>query len=80
MSSLPDLKMYQAAEESRKEQIETLKDVEGIILTMVIQPMPSSIIKAGEIKGGNPMGLTAQNHQCKTHQDLLSMIKLINFE
>lgn len=65
MSSLPDLDMYKAVEACRIEQNEVLKDVEGIILTMVIQPMASSAIKAGEAKGGNPLGLVAQNHQCK---------------
>lgn len=65
MSSLPDLEIYQAAEESRKEQIEALKDIESITLTMVLQPIASSTIRAGDERGGNPMGLTAQNHQCK---------------
>lgn len=57
--------MYQAAEECRKEQLEALKEVEGIVLTMVLQPIASSTIRAGDDRGGNPMGLTAQNHQCK---------------
>ena len=47
------------------EQIKVLKDVEGIILTMVIQPIALGAVKASDAKGGNPMDLVAQNHQCK---------------
>jgi hypothetical protein len=65
MSSLPDLEVYKAAEESRLAQLEVLKDVEGIILTMTIQPIASGAIKASNAKGGNPMGREAQNHQCR---------------
>jgi len=64
MSSLPDLEMYHAVEAARIEELEALKDVEGIILTMVIQPIASGAVKASDAKGGNPMGLVAQNHQC----------------
>lgn len=46
-------------------QIEVLKDVEGIILTMMIQPIASGAVKASDAKGGNPMGPVAQNHQYK---------------
>ncbi|OCK73798.1 6-hydroxy-D-nicotine oxidase [Lepidopterella palustris CBS 459.81] len=63
MSSLPDLDMYKAVEACRIEQIEVLKNVEGIILTMVIQPIASNAINASNANGGNPMGLIAQNHQ-----------------
>ncbi|KAF9889617.1 hypothetical protein FE257_007125 [Aspergillus nanangensis] len=63
MSSLPSLEVYQAAENARLEQVEALKDIEGADLTMVFQPMASSAIKAGELRGGNPMGLKAENHQ-----------------
>jgi len=76
MSSLPDLEMYRAVEASRIEQVEALKDVEGIILTMVIQPIASSAIKASEAKGGNPLGLIAQNHQCKLHQMLTGLFPI----
>lgn len=65
MSSLPDLATYKVAEACRKEQTEHLKDVEGIILTMVFQPIASSTIKVSDAKGGTPMGVTAQNQQCK---------------
>jgi hypothetical protein len=34
MSSLPDLEVYQAAEEMRKQKEEELKDVEGLVLCM----------------------------------------------
>ncbi|RDW77834.1 hypothetical protein BP6252_05887 [Coleophoma cylindrospora] len=63
MSSLPDLDMYKATEACRLEQIEALKDVEGVILTMVLQPISSSVITASSAKGGNPLGLPAQQHQ-----------------
>lgn len=63
MSSLPSLEVYQAAEKARLEQVAALKDVDAL-LTMVIQPMASSTTKAGDKRGGNPMGLKAQNHQC----------------
>lgn len=66
MSSLPDLEIYKEAEQARLQQIEFLKaaGVEAV-LTMVFQPIASSIMKAAEAKGGNPMGITSQNHQCK---------------
>lgn len=63
MSSLPSLEVYQAAENARLEQVEALKDVDAL-LTMVIQPMASTTIQAGEVRGGTPLGLKAQNHQC----------------
>jgi hypothetical protein len=64
MSSLPSLEVYQAAEKALQEQVEALKDLEGVALTLVIQPLASSAIRAAESRGGNPMGLKAQNHQC----------------
>ena len=63
MTSLPSLEVYQAAEKARLEQVEALKDVDAL-LTMVLQPMASSTIRAADKRGGNPMGLKAQNHQC----------------
>ena len=64
MSSLPDGEVYKAANECRLQQIEALKDVEGAVLTMVIQPMATGAIEACDAKGGTPLGLTAKNHQC----------------
>lgn len=65
MSSLPDLEVYKAANECRLQQIEAVRHIEGAFLTMVIQPMASGAIKACDAKGGTPLGLTAQNHQCE---------------
>lgn len=78
MSSLPSLEVYQAAETARLEQVEALKDVEGVLLTMVIQPMASGAIKACEARGGTPMGLKAQNHQC-TFSTCVSAGKILIF-
>lgn len=78
MSSLPSLEVYQAAEKARLEQVEALKDIDGADLTMVIQPMASSCIGAGEAMGGNPMGLREQNHQCKFADDFPSDLNLVH--
>ncbi|KAF8866921.1 6-hydroxy-D-nicotine oxidase [Acephala macrosclerotiorum] len=63
MTSLPDLELFKAVEEERLRQIEVLKiaGVEDVMLTMVFQPIASGAIKACDAKGGNPMGLSAQN-------------------
>ncbi|CZR56975.1 uncharacterized protein PAC_06864 [Phialocephala subalpina] len=63
MTSLPDLEMFKAVEDERLHQIEDLKNagVEDVLLTMVFQPIASGAIKACNTKGGNPMGLSAQN-------------------
>lgn len=65
LSSLPDLEVYRAAEAARVEQVEALKNIEGAILTFVIQPIASGAIKTSNAEGGNTLGLTAQNQQCK---------------
>lgn len=72
MSSLPDLEVYQAAEQCRLKQVEAIKDVPGALLTMVIQPLSTSMIEACHAKGGTPLGLNAQNHQCRTALTSLS--------
>lgn len=58
MSSLPDLELYKAAEESQWRQMEALKDVEGIEITLTIQPIACGVAKACDAKGGNPLGLS----------------------
>lgn len=65
MTSLPSLEVYQAADKARLEQEELLKDVEGLTIQMTIQPMSSATIRACDARGGNPLGLQAQGHQCK---------------
>lgn len=65
MSSLPDLEVYKSAEECRKQKVEELKDVEGLVLTMSFQPISSGAMKASEENGGTPMGIVAKNHQCE---------------
>lgn len=67
MTSLPDLEMFKAVEAERLHQIEVLKTagVQDVMLTMVFQPIASGAIKACDAKGGNPMGLSAQNQSCK---------------
>lgn len=67
MSSLPDLEVYQAAEKCRLQQVDSIKGIPGALLTMVIQPMSSSTIEACNAKGGTPLGLKAQSHQCMLH-------------
>lgn len=65
MSSLPDLEVYERAEDTRKQKMIELVDVEGLVLTMSFQPIPSGTVKATEAKGGSPMGITPQNQQCE---------------
>ncbi|TVY81095.1 FAD-dependent monooxygenase yanF [Lachnellula suecica] len=64
MTSLPDLEMYKAAQESWENQVLALEaaGINHVYLTMVFQPIASSAIKACDVKGGNPLGLKAQNH------------------
>ncbi|KAK9320290.1 hypothetical protein V1517DRAFT_329747 [Lipomyces orientalis] len=63
MTSLPSLEVYQAAQRTRLEQDEILKNVQGLNIQMTIQPMSSSTIKSSDARGGNPLGLKAQGHQ-----------------
>ncbi|GAB1206531.1 hypothetical protein APSETT445_005221 [Aspergillus pseudonomiae] len=60
MTSLPSLDVYRAIEKTHAEQVNVLKDVEGITLTTVIQPMPSSAMKATL---QSPLGLTPVGQQ-----------------
>jgi len=73
MTSLPDLEMYKAAEEVRAQQATILESagVENASLYLAFQPIASSAVKACDEKGGNPMGLKAQNHNCKKQQPLV---------
>jgi hypothetical protein len=34
---------------------------------MVFQPLAIGAIKTSDARGGNPMGITAQNQTCKLH-------------
>lgn len=65
MSSLPDVEVYKAAEETRQQQVEAVKDIPSAHLTMVIQPISSHTIAACNVKGGTPLGLEPRSHQCK---------------
>lgn len=78
MTSLPSLEIYQAADSVRLEQEEALKDVEGLTIQMTIQPMSSSTIKACDARGGNPLGLGAQGHQCELKIHLNSILAIAN--
>ena len=33
-------------------------------MTFTLQPVPASLTKAGNLRGGNPMGIPQINHQC----------------
>lgn len=61
MASLPSLEVYRAIEKTHAEQVDVLKDVEGLTLTTVIQPMSSSAMKA-TLK--SPLGLSSVGQQC----------------
>ncbi|RAQ65178.1 hypothetical protein COH20_006906 [Aspergillus flavus] len=60
MASLPSLEVYRAIEKTHAEQVDVLKDVEGLTLTTVIQPMSSSAMKA-TLK--SPLGLSPVGQQ-----------------
>ncbi|KAE8374065.1 hypothetical protein BDV26DRAFT_296330 [Aspergillus bertholletiae] len=60
MTSLPSLDVYKAIEKTHAEQVDLLKDVEGLTLTTVIQPMSSSAMKA---TFNSPLGLTPAGQQ-----------------
>lgn len=64
MSSLPDIDVYNAAEECRLQQLKAIGHIPGALITMVIQPIPSSCMEACDANGGNPLGLEAKGHQC----------------
>ncbi|GMF77896.1 unnamed protein product [Aspergillus oryzae] len=57
---LPSLEVYRAIEKTHAEQVDVLKDVEGLTLTTVIQPMSSSAMKA-TLK--SPLGLSSVGQQ-----------------
>lgn len=61
MTSLPSLDVYRAIGKTHAEQVDILKDVEGLTLTAVIQPMSSSAMKATL---QSPLGLTPVGQQC----------------
>lgn len=73
MSSLPDIAVYKAAEETRLQQVEAIKNIPGAHITMVIQPISSHTITACNAKGGTPLGLEPQSHQCTLHTYTPSM-------
>ncbi|KAK2767376.1 hypothetical protein FQN54_003532 [Arachnomyces sp. PD_36] len=77
MSSLPDFDMYKAANECRLQQIEALGHIDGVFLTMVIQPIASGAIKTCDAKGGTPLGIKARTinvSQVPLHRPNLSLI------
>lgn len=37
----------------------------GANQTFALQPVPATLTKAGNARGGNPMGIPKQNHLCK---------------
>ncbi|PWY81204.1 6-hydroxy-D-nicotine oxidase [Aspergillus eucalypticola CBS 122712] len=63
MSSRPSLEVYKAIEQAHAEQAEALKDVEGIALTTVIQPMSSFAMRESLKNGGSPLGLEPVGQQ-----------------
>lgn len=73
MTSLPDLEVYKAAENFRLKQVERIKDIPGSNLTVVIQPLQSNVIEACNARGGTPLGLKAQSHQCAFMMSVVSM-------
>lgn len=67
MASLPDLGMHKEVQKTWAEQVGCLKatGIEDVVLTVVYVPISAENIKACEARGGNPMGMTAQNQNCK---------------
>lgn len=65
MTSLPDIEVYNAAEEARLQQLEKVKHIPGAVITMVIQPISHSTIEACRARGGNTLGLDPRSQQCK---------------
>ncbi|PYI06881.1 6-hydroxy-D-nicotine oxidase [Aspergillus sclerotiicarbonarius CBS 121057] len=63
MSSRPSIEVYEAIERAHAEQAEALKDVEGIALTTVIQPMSSLAMQQTLKNGGSPLGLEPVGQQ-----------------
>ncbi|RAK71049.1 FAD-binding oxidoreductase [Aspergillus fijiensis CBS 313.89] len=60
MSSRPCLEVYRAIEKAHAEHVEALKDVEGLTLTTVFQPMSSL---AMQISANSPLGLEPVGQQ-----------------
>jgi hypothetical protein len=69
MACLPDVEMCKEAEKARLHQVEIMKSqgFKDVVLTMVFQPLAIGAIKTSDARGGNPMGITAQNQTCKLH-------------
>ncbi|PYH45989.1 FAD-binding oxidoreductase [Aspergillus saccharolyticus JOP 1030-1] len=60
MSSRPDINVYRAIQKAHAEQAEALKEVEGLTLTAVIQPMSSL---AMQVSANSPLGLEMVGQQ-----------------
>lgn len=73
MASLPDIEVYNAAEDCRLEQVEKTKHIPGAVITLVIQPMSHSTIEACNARGGNPMGLDPRGQQCTFYHFLQNL-------
>lgn len=65
MSSKIDAKLYQDAYTFWREQAVAVHEATGANMTFTIQPITKAFVEAGNAKGGNPLELPNQDHQCK---------------
>ncbi|KAE8149171.1 FAD-binding domain-containing protein [Aspergillus avenaceus] len=63
MTNMPSLEVYEAIETARMEQANALRDIEGLYLTTVIQPLSSHAITQSGRNGGTPLGLEPVGQQ-----------------
>jgi len=63
-SSKIDLQLYLDVYSSWQEQALTVKNATGANQTFTIQPVTTSLVEQGILKGGNPLGIPSENFQC----------------
>lgn len=70
-SSKVDAELYKEVYAFWAEQATSVHNQTGANQTFVLQPIPGSLVEAGNTRGGNPLGLPSENMQCKSVQSIL---------
>lgn len=60
-----DAQLYKDVYDFWLEQATAVNAATGANQTFALQPVPRKLVEAGEARGGNPMGVPKENHQCK---------------
>ena len=65
VSSLVDAKLYREAHAFWRQEALATHEATGANMTFTIQPITRALVSAGHARGGNPLGLPSQDHQCQ---------------